>query len=100
MGKERRAKGKELRTLNPVLYALSSELCALSSTLFEKARAALDMMKAVAPTSPEYGTAMFIKGQTYVDEGRVDDAVALYRSMVDDNNLSAASRSQISAEAI
>jgi len=57
---------------------------------FEKARLALDMMPR---TSSEYGNAMFLKGQTYVDEGRVDDAVALYRQMVEDESLSATSRS-------
>jgi tetratricopeptide (TPR) repeat protein len=57
---------------------------------FDKARAALDMMPR---TSSEYGTAMFLKGQTYVDEGKVDDAVAIYRQMVEDESLSATSRS-------
>ena len=57
---------------------------------FEKARESLDMMTS---DNPEYGRALVLKGETYSDEGRVDDAIAVYRQMVDDENLSATWRS-------
>jgi len=62
---------------------------------FDKAREALNVM---AKSSPEYGRAMFLKGQTYSDEGKVDEAVNTYRQMVGDNGLSETWRSRAAIE--
>ena len=61
----------------------------------DKARVALDMMPR---DNPEYGRAAFLKGEIYADEGRVDDAVEVYRQMVNDESLSETWRSRAAIE--
>lgn len=62
---------------------------------FEKAREALDLMP---KTSVDYGRAMFLKGETYSDEGRLDDAVGVYNQMIADESLSETWRSRAAIE--
>jgi tetratricopeptide (TPR) repeat protein len=62
---------------------------------FEMARQALDKMP---KNNPEYGRAVFLKGQTYADEENVDEAVAVYRQMVGDDSLSSTWKSRAAIE--
>jgi len=48
--------------------------------------------------NPEYGRAVFFRGQAFVDAGRTDEAVQLYRDMVNDNSLSEDWRSRAAIE--
>jgi TolA-binding protein len=84
----------QLSAVSAVDVAERERLKAESSKLFDKAREALDMMP---KDSPEYGTSMFLKGETYSDEGRVDDAIAVYRQMVEDESLSQTSENMTKA---
>lgn len=62
---------------------------------FEKARAALDLMP---KTSADYGRAMFLKGETFTDEGKISEAVGVYEQMIADESLSETWRSRAAIE--
>jgi len=49
-------------------------------------------------SNPEYGRAVFFRGQAFVDAGRTDEAVKIYRDMVNDKSLSEDWRSRAAIE--
>ncbi|HGJ66668.1 TPA: tetratricopeptide repeat protein, partial [bacterium] len=61
----------------------------------DKAVATFAMMP---KSNPEYGRAVFLRGQAFIDAGRTDEAVALYRGMVTDKSLNEDWRSRAAIE--
>ena len=91
--KEKREFESRVEYVNPAIINLGLSYSKIGEG--DNARKALDMMP---KNSPEYGRAMFLKGETFVDEGKVDEAVEVYRNMVNDNSLSSTWRSRAAIE--
>jgi len=62
---------------------------------YAQAREALELMP---KTSSEYGKAMFLIGESYIDEDNVDEGVNHYRSMLTDPDLTETWRSRAAIE--
>ena len=91
--KEKREFESRVEYVTPAIINLGLSYSKMKE--YEKAREALDVM---FKTSPDYGRAMFLKGETYADEGKVDEAVAVYRQMVGNQSLSETWRSRAAIE--
>ncbi|MGQ9610350.1 MAG: tetratricopeptide repeat protein [bacterium] len=62
---------------------------------FDKATEVLGLMP---KNSPDYGMSVFVRGQAYIDAGRPEEAIALYRQMVNDKSISESWRSRAAVE--
>jgi len=70
----------------------------LSYSKLKETDKAIKVFAMMPKTNPEYGRAVYLRGQAYVDIGKTDEALALYREMVNNKNLNEDWRSRAAIE--